>query len=113
MDTHQQRMIAEAESLLLNRLNQMLQLLGNSHWSEHFRDVRAQWLRAHTWDQKNAAASRIRSVYGGMGSFNDWYLERDVDGIDFDTLKSELYELSRMYERPEIARALLGDEGLA
>ena len=108
MDNDQQRMIAEAESLLLNRLNQMLQLLGHSHWSEHFRDVRAKWLRARTWEQKHAAASHIRSVYGGMGSFNDWYLEGD-DGLDFDALRSELYELSRMYERPEIARAMLED----
>lgn len=108
-----QQVVAHAESQLIRKLDQMLRLLGNGHWSDHFRAVRQELTAAETWEQKHAAASRIRSVYGGMASFNDWYVDGDVDGIDFDDLRTQLYELSRTYERPEVASALLENEGLA
>ena len=113
MNDDNRRIVADAESQLIGKLEQMLTLLGNGHWSNHFREVRQELTDAETWEQKHAAASRIRSVYGGMGSFNDWYVDGDVDGIDFDDLRTQLYELSRTYERPEVARALLENEGLA
>lgn len=113
MDDADRKLVADAESQLIGKLDQMLELLGNGHWSDHFRAVREELLDAKSWKQKHAAASRIRSVYGGMGSFNDWYIDGEVDGIDFDDLRTELYELSRTYERPDVARALLKNEGLA
>ncbi|QDV61119.1 DUF6966 domain-containing protein [Crateriforma conspicua] len=113
MDDDNQRIIADADSQLIGKLDQILTLLGNGHWSKHFQTVRQELTGAETWEQKHTAASRIRSVYGGMGSFNDWYVDGDVDGVDFDDLRTQLYELSRTYERPEVARALLENEGLA
>ncbi len=113
MDNNNQRIVAVAESQLLRKLDQMLTLLGNGHWSEHFRAVRKELTGAKTWEQKHAAASRIRSVYGGMGSFNDWFVDGNIDGVDFDELRTQLYELSRTHERPEVARALLENEGRA
>ncbi|PQO45775.1 DUF6966 domain-containing protein [Blastopirellula marina] len=113
MDDDRQRIVAEAESKLFEKLSQMLEVLGDGNWSEHFRKVREELTNAKTWAQKNAAAARIRLVYGGMGSFNDWHVDGNVDGMDFDDLRTELYELSWTYERPEVARALLRKEGLA
>lgn len=113
MDDDNRRIVADAESQLFGKLDQMLKLLGDGHWADNFRAVRGELIDAQSWEQKHAPVSRIRSVYGGMGSFNNWYVDGDVDGIDFDDLRTQLYELSRIYERPEIARALLKNEGLA
>lgn len=62
---------AAAEHDLMQALEDMLTLLGRGKWSSHFRDCRAKLIAASTWDTKSSAASAIRAVYGGMGSFND------------------------------------------
>jgi hypothetical protein len=105
--------LADAEQLLLRSLDCMINLLGNGHWSDHFQRCRSDLLSAKTWETKNAAASRIRSVYGGMGSFNDWYVDGTTENGDFDDLRTKLYDLSRTYENPKFAKLLLSDEGLA
>lgn len=53
--------------------------------------------RGEIGNSPNAAAGRILSMYGGMGSLNDLVLYRNgqplfAENIELDALRSELYQ---------------------
>jgi len=89
---------ATAERDLVQALDDLLTILGRGHWSPHFRNCRSRLLSASTRDAKSSAAADIRSVYGGMGSFNDWYVDGECERGDFDDIRTRLYDLSLIYQ---------------
>ena len=97
-DTDLATEFAVAERDLIQALEDMLVILGRGHWSPHFLACRSKLLAASTWNAKSSAASAIRSVYGGMGSFNDWYVDGDCERGDFDDIRTRLYDLSLIYQ---------------
>jgi len=60
----------------LDDLIKVLELDPSCHWVKHFRTARTRARSistATTQDAFNAFATTVTSVYGGMGSFNDYH----------------------------------------
>ena len=106
-DTHIRVEFADAERELVQALDVILTILGRGHWSPHFRNCRSKLLAASTRDAKSSAAADIRSVYGGMGSFNDWYVDGECERGDFDDIRTRLYDLSHIYQDARYAQLWL------
>jgi len=82
--------------LLLRQLSDLLSKNGEPTWAEAFEGFANQYKEA-----PEATKANIRSLFGGMGSFNDFVLY-DTSGIpprseneDLDQLRSQLYALCR------------------
>ena len=103
-DTDIRAEFGAAERDLMQALDDILTLLGRGKWASHFRDCRTKLTSASTWDAKSSAASGIRAVYGGMGSFNDWYVDGECERGDFDDIRTRLYDLSRIYQDARYTR---------
>ena len=106
-DTHIRVEFANAERELVQALDDILTILGRGHWSPHFRNCRSKLLAASTRDAKSSAAADIRSVYGGMGSFNDWYVDGECERGDLDDIRTRLYDLSHIYQDARYAQLWL------
>lgn len=60
----------------LDDLIAVLELDPSCHWVKHFRTARSRGnsiLGAVSQDSLNSYSASVTSVYGGMGSFNDYY----------------------------------------
>ncbi len=105
----------EAELLqTLAELADFLDRYGETRWAAHFRQCRDDLdylIQERAPRSKRASvAARIRSAYGGMGSFNDLVIcpqnghpVRESDGHavnqTLQELASQVYDLSWLYQR--------------
>jgi hypothetical protein len=81
---------------LLTKIADLLDAHGEADWAQAFRNFLSDYK-----NEPDLAKGKIRSVYGGMGSFNDIILHgpngiplRD-ENDDLDLMRSDLFELCR------------------
>lgn len=78
---------------LLHVLDSIISILEadrDRHWSAWMRQV-----KYRIEDSDFSGIELLRSVYGGMGSFNDFYLTKAAEENNhFDKLRTEAYSLS-------------------
>lgn len=87
---------AQVIDALLRRISALLSKHNETEWARSFEHFAVEYS-----DSPQLTKGRIRSVYGGMGSFNDLILH-GPDGIplgpendELDQLRSELYAKCR------------------
>lgn len=87
----------------LAALRDILALDADSHWGTHFRNclstARALADSSHDGDELTGLACSVMSVYGGMGSFNDyapWQNGRFIAGMEsLDEASNRVYTAAR------------------
>lgn len=87
----------------LAALTDILALDPHSHWGAHFRNclatARALTGSSHDGDELTGLACSVMSVYGGMGSFNDyapWQNGRFIAGMEsLDEASNRVYMAAR------------------
>ncbi|TWE05657.1 hypothetical protein FB481_10630 [Pseudomonas sp. AG1028] len=87
----------------LEALTDILALDPDSHWGTHFRNclttARALAGSSHDGDELTGLACSVMSVYGGMGSFNDyapWQNGRFIAGMEsLDEASNRVYMAAR------------------
>ncbi|NQZ05944.1 MAG: hypothetical protein HRT35_02175 [Algicola sp.] len=77
----------------LERMTVVLRACGNDNWADAIQNVRCELL-----NDRSTARTKVFSMYGGMGSLNDLVLYKNgnpmiKENIEFDGLRSELYNL--------------------
>ncbi len=100
--THTQNQLNELIAHLM-ALSEILALDPDSQWGAHFRNclstARALADSSHDGDELTGLACSVMSVYGGMGSFNDyapWQNGRFIAGMEsLDEASNRVYMAAR------------------
>lgn len=105
-----QREFTAKEEELLQSLDELVRLLtryGERGWARHFenaaQDLRAAIASGATPEEKAALGHNLRSVFGGMGSFNDLVIHpangHKIAEADLSPVNERIYSLgNRIYE---------------
>ena len=81
---------------ILRDIHQLLVSNGAADWSKTINNFEISWESANSDEERKEIARRILSIYGGMGSFSDLVLFREMkvlikENEYLDELRRELY----------------------
>ncbi|MBK7546075.1 MAG: hypothetical protein IPO76_10180 [Elusimicrobia bacterium] len=82
----------------LEKMVTMLRRDTSASWTRGFEGFLAEALdlkkAGYPGDGVRGLCGSVRSVYGGMGSFNDYFPQGGVSGEEFERVSTRIYELA-------------------